>query len=285
MEEKVKNTTNKCNDKPTNFNFYKLLNKINKHVGLIAIVIPLLAGLVTFILKFAFYRYAEGYLSVFNINYSYINNDRMYTILTSLSFIIFILICTFLIKVNSINTKHKIRYFINLFFGLFLLNFSVVLVMYGSLSIVNFIMSFISAILLIILQCFLYFFVFKGIIILFSNEKNNNVNKKHNYKLLRILIFISFTLIVLSYMPYYQGKKDSKTTKNFKIISDKKIIVYETNNRYFLQEYIETDSGNTIYINSNIQKEINKTDVSLTIKSYKHVEIDPDFKKYDELSK
>ncbi len=281
MKVTVKKITKNCNDKPTNYYYHKLLNKINKYVGLIAIVIPLLAGLITFLIKFGLYRYYEGYLINYNIDFAKMSPmNNVYWFLTSIVILIYIIICSSVISIKTKDDSKPIKKFINKHIALILFNVPLILFELGKINLISIGLSILGSIILIILEYGLYFLIFKGILNI-QYFSSHFLKTEDSIRFFYIAILTSILILSFSFIPYNHGIEKSEDKKEFKIISDNEVIVFETDNKFYIEQYILNDSGNTIYINTNVQKEINKTDIAITIKTYKNFEIDPGFKKYN----
>lgn len=247
--------------------WHQILRELNKYSGIIAIAITFLTAILSFFINL-YERYSiRGMLSYFNIDETNIEltNNFIYVIVFSFAIIIYFLLSCYLfskVKIKeNIKCKHIFELLIKLV-GLYILNYFFLIVFLQKFQCKLLIATLIICIIEYLLG-YIYFteqsliFVLKGIDI-----------KKNTVITLIIMILLIF-VISLFVTPFDHGYEEAKKSKIFKIISDTKVIVYETKDNYYIENCEIQDNDLIIYTNK--QTIISKDDITTTERTFNNV--------------
>lgn len=251
---------------------------INKYAGGLAVIIPVFIGISTGIIKYFLFCRASGYLSYFNYSSDIVDvfNENILMSMISSALVIFSLIIALLFIYTPLSMWKKgsrwacIWMTIICAFLVFLFYSMLFSSEYPGMVILGFtLITLIYAILIKILPLLTSKKATKA-----SKHTNQGKSDKGNKLFEDIIILIIGLVIciaVVSRSYYSMGKSDATDMKEFKIVTDNRVVIYETAQKYYVSKCEVNEDHVVIY--TNIQAEISKEDIETKSIIFEQIEV------------
>ena len=264
MQKLSKNSEKQKNEQEKEKN--SIIKIIQNHYAWIIAVLTFFAVIVSNILKFIEFITSQAYFLYFGIDhnlYNYSDKNFIYELCLSIIFILAFFSVFYCFKQIKDNVKKKkILKWENVM--------NIILIIASNLYITITTPEQLNLKSIVITVIFLIIFEFIMSLIYFKKEKKST-EKKVRSDLINYIKVLPFIIIFLIIMQYARTYMNLSYQKQYRIISDDKVIVYSTNNYYITLDCEINDNQLTIYKGN--QEKIENSNIKSQLTKFNKVEI------------